>query len=70
MQLNRQLCCRDPVRQIQPRDVWLKHLVDLFELYEPSHNTHTPQHSEPIDADREGRLVTERVEERQKDRQG
>lgn len=41
-----------------------------FELHEPSHNTHTPKHSGPIDADREGRVVrkvTERVKERQKD---
>lgn len=45
-----------------------------FDLHEPSHNTHTPKHSGPIDADREGsmvvvRRVTERVKERQKYRQ-
>lgn len=40
--------------------------------HEPSHNTHTPKHSGPIDADREGRVevrrVTEKVRERQKHR--
>lgn len=41
-------------------------------MHEPSHNTHTPKHSGPIDADREGRVevrrVTEKVRERQKHR--
>lgn len=42
-------------------------------MHEPSHNTHTPKHSGPIDADGEGRVevrrVTERLKERRRERE-
>lgn len=54
--------CRDPAGEQtynvadkkKPSDVLVKARRPPFDLHEPSHNAHTPKHSGPINADREG----------------
>lgn len=52
------------MKEIKTQRCLVKACSRPFELHEASHNTHTPKHSGPIDADGEGRVeVVRRVTE-------